>query len=86
MTEMPQFEEQLRAAADEAEASAKRAFKAFGATDAHPNSTEYQMMKSMALMAGGVFTGLTQALSLLTGEQEFERANATVVSWLQSST
>lgn len=69
----------------EAEANAQHAFAFFRETDAHPNSSDYQMTKSNALMSGGVYTGLTKALSLITGDQEFERANAAVLSWLRPS-
>lgn len=80
--EMNEFEKQLRAEVAEAEASAESAFTSLRECIAHPNSGEYQMMKSLALMSGGIYTGLTKALSLITGEQEFERANAAVLSWV----
>lgn len=86
MIDMTEFEQKLRAEVAEAEANAERAFASFRETDAHPNSTEYQMVKTMTMMAGGVYTGLTKALSLITGDQEFERANALVLSWIKPST
>ncbi len=59
MIDMTEFEKQLRAEVANAEAGAERAFASFRDTDAHPNSSEYQLTKSLALMAGGVYTGLT---------------------------
>jgi hypothetical protein len=86
MMDMSEFEKQLRAEVAAAEASAEQAFASLREHSGHPNSGEFQMMKSFALMTGGVYTGLTKALSLITGEPEFERANAAVASWTNPTT
>lgn len=85
MIDLTEFEKPLRAAVAEAEASAEQAFASLREHGAHPNSGEYQMVKALALMSAGVYTGLTKALSLITGEEEFERANAAVISWMKSN-